>query len=320
MDVEMDDYFFCWNETTEGGARILRGYGSSPFVVIPDVVEGLPVTELADYCFADSARAASCQEKISPHKRELFGDYIQRVVIPDSVKKLGDLVFYNCRQLREIELGAGLRSIGSDAFMNCTSLEKLTIRSSFLAPTGLKQLLDRWSGDVQVEFCGQAGVEGALFFPEYYEVHDLIGPAHIFALNITGEGFRARQCVRDGVVDLPQYDAVFTQACAEESEQTLCRMAVDRLRYPVALTEGARKIYEGYLREHDRTLMRILIDSRDLEGIEQIASLSLLSGQGIEEGIRLAAECAWAEGAAWMLGWQQSKRAEAGKRRYLFED
>lgn len=320
MDMEMDDYFFYWNQTKEGGACILRGYGVSPLVVIPDILEGLPVTELADYCFADSVRAASCPEASSSHKRELFGDYIQKVVIPDSVTKLGDLAFYNCSRLQEIELGAGLRSIGSDAFMNCEGLEKLTIRAPFLAETGLRQLLDRWMGDLQVEFRGHDGVEGALFFPEYYEAHDLIGPAHIFALNIMGEGLRARQCIHDGIVDPAQYDAVFVQACAEESEETLCRMAFNRLRYPAALSQGARTTYERYLCKGEKLFMKMLVDSRDLKGMEQMVSLSLFSGRGLEEGIRLASESAWAEGAAWLLGWQQRRKAESKKKRYSFED
>ncbi len=40
-------------EKTEKGIRILRCYGVSSTVSVPGELEGLPVTELADYAFAD---------------------------------------------------------------------------------------------------------------------------------------------------------------------------------------------------------------------------------------------------------------------------
>ena len=36
-----------------GGARILRVLGDSPCPVLPDEIDGLPVTELGPYCFAN---------------------------------------------------------------------------------------------------------------------------------------------------------------------------------------------------------------------------------------------------------------------------
>ncbi len=38
-----------------------------------------------------------------------------------------------------------------------------------------------------------------------------------FELNLTGEGFRARQCFKEGVILLNAYDEIFPQACVEES-------------------------------------------------------------------------------------------------------
>ncbi len=46
-------------------------------------------------------------------------------------------------------------------------------------------------------------------YPEYYESYDELGPAHIFELNLTGEGFRARQCFKEGVILLNAYDEIF---------------------------------------------------------------------------------------------------------------
>ena len=79
-----------------------------------------------------------------------------------------------------------------------------------------------------------------LLYPEYYERYDTIAPAHIFGLNIEGEGFRARQCFRGDMIDFAAYDAIFGKACAEESVTTLGRMSLDRLMTPVSLSESSR--------------------------------------------------------------------------------
>lgn len=68
---------------------------------------------------------------------------------------------------------------------------------------------------MEVTFQGKTG-QTAVFYPEYYENYDEIAPAHIFGRSIEGEGFRARQCFKEGVPDLSQYDTIFPKACAEE--------------------------------------------------------------------------------------------------------
>ena len=60
-------------------------------------------------------------------------------------------------------------------------------------------------------------IDGSIFYPEYNGGYDEVGPAHIFALNIEGEGFRMRQCFKDGKIDFDGYDACFEKLCAEES-------------------------------------------------------------------------------------------------------
>ena len=44
-------------ENGKDGMRVLRCYGISGRVVVPRELEGLPVTELADYAFAESQEA-----------------------------------------------------------------------------------------------------------------------------------------------------------------------------------------------------------------------------------------------------------------------
>ena len=82
------------------------------------------------------------------------------------------------------------------------------------------------------------------FFPEYYEWLDEISPAHIFSRSIHGEGFRMRKCFENGRINYEKYDQCFENALKVESANTLCRIAIARLRWPAGLKEEARTLYE----------------------------------------------------------------------------
>lgn len=130
------------------------------------------------------------------------------MTLPDNMHKVGNYAFYNCTALEMLETGKYLEEIGSDAFMNCKKFHFLTVRCDVGERSGANQILSRISADMEVTFQGKTG-QTAVFYPEYYESYDEIAPAHIFGRSIEGEGFRARQCFKEGVPDLSQYDTIF---------------------------------------------------------------------------------------------------------------
>lgn len=294
-------YRFCFERTEAGGIRILRAFGVSPQVEVPDQIDGTPVTEIGDYCFSDSPRAEMTHFEIPAYMRELSGAYVEGISLPDTVVRVGNLAFYNCTSLGALRAGAALMELGSDAFMNCFRLREIYLRCRIDEKSGLKQILSQRSADTHVIFESGGEVQGELFFPEYYEVHDEIGPAHIFSMNISGEGFRARQCFQDGVVQLSDYDEVFGRACAEESPRTLCRMALYRLRCPVSLMPEAERRYEDYVCGHEMAAVREIIEKRESGWLEFVLGHGFLSAEGRSEAARLAAERGWTEGVAALL-------------------
>lgn len=311
----MEESVFQWKETKEGEACILGGYGASPFVVVPQELDGIPVTSIGEYCFSDSGKGEGSREDTFS-RRKLSGKFIQKIFLPDSVRKIGNLAFYNCTGLRELQIGAALTEFGSDAFMNCLQLETVRLRCGVGERTGLKRLLGQRTSDTKVVFERDGKTEAVLIYPEYYEMYDEVGPAHIFALNLTGEGFRARQCFQDGIVDLGQYDRIFEQAVAEENPSILCRMAVNRLCYPAGLSQEAERRYRDYIREWEGLLVRELVGEHDLEILEILFRGEFLTREGREKGIRFASEQNWPEGVASML---RQKAADGDtKDRYSF--
>ncbi len=299
----------------------MRCYGDSPVVAVPETVDGRAVTQIGDYCFSDSDRASRAPGTFPAYVRELSGDHIQRVILPDTVRKLGDLAFYGCSCLEEVTFGAALDEVGSDAFMNCVRLRTLRLRCGMDAHTGLPQILRQRTADTEVLFERDGHMLGELFYPAYDEYYDEIGPAHVFAAVIRGNGFRVRQCFRDGVISLRDYDDVFMQARASEETMALCRMASDRLYYPVSLEKGAKERYMSYLISEQETLVGILVGERDLAKLEYFAREGILSGEGIGQAVRMAAEQEWMEGAAGLLSIRQAGACPGVQKtdRYVFD-
>lgn len=55
---------------------------------------------------------------------------IQSISIPDSITKIGDEAFENCKELSEVDTGKGLTVLDSGAFSDCTALQTLYLPST----------------------------------------------------------------------------------------------------------------------------------------------------------------------------------------------
>ena len=233
-----------YEKISEDSIRINKVYSSSPTIEIPELIDGYIVREIGNYCF--SKKEVDLSNSILSHEirssyHECSGSDVESVKLSKTLTKIGDYAFYNCRMLKEVFLPSSLMSIGSDAFMNCLKLNHIYYDCSIFSATILKQILTQITWDIEVDF-----IDGSIFYPEYNGSYDEVGPAHIFALNIEGEGFRMRQCFKDGKIDFDGYDACFEKLCAEESESCIFHVAI--LRFMM----GSER-YVPYLRAHDLT-------------------------------------------------------------------
>ena len=307
-----------WQETKEHTARLLRVYGSMPTLTLPECIEGLPLTEIGDHCFATTSRLIPEPFTENASCRALCGDYMEEIILPDSVTAIGRLAFYNCRNLRSLSVGGALVSVGGDVFMNAGKLHSLCIRSSAGVRTAARQMLAQLTHAVEVSFLWEGRTEAKLLFPEYIESYDEIAPAHIFGRNIEGEGFRARQSFVDGRLDFAAYDSIFAQACVDEHEQTLGQMAEDRLLYPYELSQSAEKQYQEYVRAHAKVLVLYAVKDRALDILQLLTEKELVPAEQLTEGIVECSRQGWAEGAAALLKWKQKRTAQ--KSRYTFDE
>lgn len=109
----------------------ITGYtGSAGTIVLPDTIDGLPVTTIGERAFAGRTGLA-------------------RVTLPDSVTTIGELAFANCYDLIGITLGTHTTALGDSAFTDCISLTRVTIpdevttvgNRAFASCTSLNQVM-----------------------------------------------------------------------------------------------------------------------------------------------------------------------------------
>ncbi|MBE7079207.1 MAG: leucine-rich repeat domain-containing protein [Clostridiales bacterium] len=93
-----------------GEYYILTGMGtcSGGKVVIPDEVDGIPVTKIQHQAFLNDAR-------------------LTEIVIPDSVTFIDEAAFGNCVNLTSVTLGNGIITIADNAFSTCSALTDVYI-------------------------------------------------------------------------------------------------------------------------------------------------------------------------------------------------
>ena len=117
--VAQAQYFYTnsygiWSYTPNTGPVTITGDTNIPLngvVVIPDTINGYPVTSIGNSAFYDLTS-------------------LTNVTIPNSVTNIGNSAFALCTGLKGVTIGTNVTSIGSFAFGACFSLTSVTIPDS----------------------------------------------------------------------------------------------------------------------------------------------------------------------------------------------
>lgn len=153
-------------------------YGQDPEVRLPDRIEGLQVTAIAAYAFAQTEeekglsvfRDDACFR--TEKEERLCGGRVTSVALPDWTERIGNYAFYRCFRLKELEFTDSLVDIGGGAFTGC-QLERIRISCRNSQKTCLKQILEeqRFLLDVRIRYESPDGKTQTahLIFPEHYE-------------------------------------------------------------------------------------------------------------------------------------------------------
>ena len=319
----------------------------------------LAITELGDYCFSEKPRSlpgadALCRYEVGPdgtctlvqafgrdltgrHGRydldfgegsaapeelhPVCGNFVEEVILPDSLQVIGSCAFYNCRSLRLLTVGSGGLTVGSDVFLNCFALETLRVQAAPEQPTGLFALVNNITEAVQAQFwpADAPAPLAALWYPAYWEDIEET-PAHILLHTFSGQGYHYRQCFLDNKFLPAEYDAIFPQGHDADDAAIMAMLCFARLRYPWQLTEAAAGHYRAFLAANTDRVFARLLKAQDTDSIRALLALDVLDKAAFASAAALAAKAENAAAAALLADAEHKKYApQSKKQRYDFD-
>ncbi len=129
--------------TIANGEATVTGYNANIItdgvIVIPEVLEGCPVTAIGTKAFYEkteivSVTVPSCVKTIGV---SAFGKCtsLASITMSEGLQTIDKTAFTGCSALTEITIPEGVTSIGSSAFINCTSLTTVNLSSTVTSVT-----------------------------------------------------------------------------------------------------------------------------------------------------------------------------------------
>lgn len=115
-------------DVEDDGIKIRSYTGSDTVVVIPEEIEGKPVTGFYDYVFANNnpVRAVLIPESVKELEEVFTNNESVELVICEGVTVFRGLTFGNCSNLRQVILGENVQElVGIGTFTNCCRLMEL---------------------------------------------------------------------------------------------------------------------------------------------------------------------------------------------------
>lgn len=237
-----------------------RCYGTEERIEVPAQIEGMPVTVLAPYIFSQARRKPD-------QKAAICGNQVKEIVLPDTVREIGNYAFYGCYYLEALTLSHRTHDIAGGAFTGCRHLKNLTFRMEQAEGYCMKDVLSEVHHEMKVKLVYPNAV-CTLLFPEYYEEAVENTPARQLETQFHGSGYSYRQCFQDGIFQFGEYDRLFQEAQNLESEDFCIELAVTRLMEKARLSQDAEGVYQSYLMEHRMSAAGWCIEFEQNETLE----------------------------------------------------
>ena len=247
-------------DVKENEILLKRCYGTEERIEVPAQIEGMPVTVLAPYIFSQARREPD-------QKAAICGNQVKEIVLPDTVREIGNYAFYGFYYLEALTLSHRTHDIAGGAFTGCRHLKNLTFRMEQAEGYCMKDVLSEVHHELKVKLVYPNAV-CTLLFPEYYEEAVENTPARQLETQFHGSGYSYRQCFQDGVFQFGEYDRLFQEAQNLESEDFCIELAVTRLVEKARLSQDAEGVYQSYLMEHRMSAAGWCIEFEQNETLE----------------------------------------------------
>ncbi len=281
----------------DGKVTITQYEGDEARVRIPAAIEGCPVTKIEPYAFSGkSMKSIQFPDTLEVIDHHGFSEcrMIRQLDFPSGLKMIGNYAFYNCWELAEVHLTPYIRSIGYGAFKNCEKLSEIIQDKIEGYDISIGSILDDLNQQIHVImrhiYPDKPAEEARVIFTEHdYEVvANVASMCKQFESTEIGSGKYIRYCIGIHDVDYAKYDGMFHVLLRGDTFDTIITVAMERLMYPYGLTMEARDIYKAYIREHDREAAEKFIRDDNMEKLNFLAGLEVMSSETVDAVIDLA--------------------------------
>ena len=248
-----------------------RCYTLDNKLVIPDTIEGLLVTELDTYTLSQTVRRREQPPAKREGEPEMCGEALEELTLPKYLEKVGAYAFYNCFHLKKLSCCSTVRDWGAGVFTGCTQINHLDIRIFPEEKSSFKEILSELRQMLVVDYRDEEGkLLAKLIFPEFFEEGVENTPARILENHVHGSGIRYRNSFVHKKINTLEYDRLFPYAVAWEQERIVLNLALDRILYPVSMTDEAKEKYLIYIKEHIQQAIRLLGEQKAYDSMQRI--------------------------------------------------
>ena len=306
---------------TEKGLMLTGCYGVDGKIILPDEIEGIPIVEIAPYAFSEGKESLDDYVFLSEdavflkERRRLKTAEVTEVRLPFGIREIGKYAFYRCRNLRKLILSDEILEIGGGSLTGCRGIQEVEIHFKNGECSALKSILDEVRFQVHARlYMGDKIAD--ILFPEHYEEAVEDTPAKQLFTRYHGAGGDYRQCFYNRELDYKKYDELLYRAVAEDTVETVGRMALGRLMFPYKLSEEAKKKYENYLKKHADEIMIYEIENEDMENIRFLIKNGFASADAFNDCIEYASRQGKTEILSFLM---DEKRKAFPKKKKTFE-
>ena len=299
-------------------------------VVIPDSVTSIGKGTFQE---CDNLTSVTIPDSVTSIGSSAFKSCsnLKNVTIPDSVTNIGSSAFFYCKNLISVTIPDSVTSIGDSAFEGC-NFSSFTVpktvkkvgKSSF---RGCKEITVYDSIDPDAKPCKShsdkyGGSPNSLLGSVVnYKTHDnwlnyevTVRSAQTdeikYKVWMGGDCTQGEYCYtlasswgRNATFNFNAVDEFFPKI---KGMYHKIKVAMNRLRYPVDLTDEQKEIYRSYILRSAKNAVKLCIDTDDMELLLSCEPLGIIKKNNIDELLEYATEKKAVQFTAYLLEYKES--------------
>lgn len=260
------------------GITILRARTFARRAVLPDTLFGRPVVRLGYRAVSPYNSGSDGEEVVltcgsmpdDETEEKWKNQALQELTLPESLEEVGDYAFQNCASLKSLTLYDKPVRWGRCVLLGCGALSGIHLRRDVPEDFGCMSFFaGELNQELEISVSGPGETYFRLLFPEYEELEEELLTDHLdFHYHLSGAGYQYHHSFVNRRLNLRSYDQQWnTFLTLDFSPSSAARIAYNRLRWPVQLTDKSYALYDQYLKSHPADILPQILLENDTEGL-----------------------------------------------------